>query len=852
MKMRSLAATLATGVCVVAMATPAQAQTRAYNIAAGSLKSALDAYGRQSGRQIIYKADDIRGARSAGVRGSLSAEAALAALLRGTGFSYRIDTSGAIAIVAGESEAGSAAADSEDAEIIVTGSRIRGNSVASPVVVRTAEDMRNAGQASVADVIRTIPQNFGGGSNAGVGYGVPESRGTGFGGAATINLRGLGSDATLTLLNGHRVAYGGAQQGIDVSAIPFLALDRIEVVPDGSSALYGSDAVAGVANILLKKRFDGLEASARWGASTDGGNEQQQYGLIGGTSWDSGGVWLAYEFGRTTAIKASQRDLGTGPADELMYQPNQKWHAVAFGAEQQIVPDLSIRLDALYNRRSSNRIIPIVPTMPYNLDERYEIEGLSLASSLDWKVSPGWAVSLSGTYSMNSSDYRSVQTISGVTSVAGSGCYCNEGMSAELAADGPLFTLPSGDIRVAVGGGYRANYWHDQRTIPAASARDIRLTRDTVYAFGEINVPIASPAQDIAGLHSLNLAAALRYEDYTGEYRVTTPKFGLIYAPSADFELKATWGKSFRAPTFYEQLSGNSTILYQASRLGGSAYPADATVLFLAGGNLSLKPERATSWSASFVAHPVALAGARLEVTYYEVDYRDRVVVPILYSSTSLSNPIYGEQVTLSPNAAKLAAALAAGTYTNATTVPYDPAKVVAIIDNRRVNASTQSIRGVDIDARYGFDVGGARKIDLSLYGSYIHSKQVLSALQPEQPLAGYLFNPPHFRVRGGAAYSDRGFTLSSFVNYTGGVSDARTATSLAIDGMTTVDLIARYRFEEGASLLRGLDLSLSLENMFNTKPSAIATTIVYQPPYDSTNYSPVGRFVSFSISKRW
>lgn len=852
MKIRNLAAILATGVCVVALAQPAQAQARAYDISAGSLKSALDAYGRQSGRQVIYKADDVRGARSAGVRGSHAPDAALEILLRGSRLTYRVDASGAVAIVPGEAGAGSAAADSEDAEIIVTGSRIRGSTVASPVAVRTAEDMRNAGQSSVADMIRTIPQNFGGGTNAGVGYGVPEPKGTGFGGAATINLRGLGSDATLTLLNGHRVAYGGAQQGIDVSAIPFLAIDRVEIVPDGSSALYGSDAVAGVANILLKRKFEGLEASARWGASTDGGNEQQQYGLMAGTTWNSGGVWAAYEFGRTTPIKASQRDFGTGPADELMYQPNQKWHAVALGAEQQVTPDLSFRFDGLYNRRSSNRVIPVVPATPYYLDERYEIEGLSLASSLDWKLSPGWALSLSGTYSKNSSDYQSVQTIAAVTSTASSGCYCNEGMSAELTADGPLFALPSGDIRVAMGAGYRANYWHDQRTIPAASARDIRLTRDAFYAFGEINVPIASPAQDIAGLHSLNLTAALRYEDYTGEYRVTTPKFGLIYAPTADFELKATWGKSFRAPTFYEQLSGNSTILYQASRLGGSAYPADSTVLFLSGGNLALKPERATSWSASFVVHPVELPGARLELTYYDVDYRDRVVVPILYSSTSLSNPIYSEQVTLSPNAAQLAAALAAGTFTNATTVPYDPAKVVAVVDNRRVNASTQSIRGVDLDARYGFNFGSAGKVDLSLYGSYIHSRQVLSALQPEQQLAGLLFNPPHFRARGGAAYSEGGFTLSSFVNYTGGVSDERSTTPVRIGSMTTVDLTARYRFEEGSALLRGLDLSLSLQNIFNAMPSAITTTIVYQPPYDSTNYSPVGRFVSFSISKRW
>src|SRR3546814_6056254 len=76
-------------------------------------------------------------------------------------------------------------------------------------------------------------------------------------------LRGLGPDATLTLINGHRVAYDGAIQGVDISAIPLAALDRIEIVADGSSALYGSDAVAGVANVLLRKDYQGLWTSAR-------------------------------------------------------------------------------------------------------------------------------------------------------------------------------------------------------------------------------------------------------------------------------------------------------------------------------------------------------------------------------------------------------------------------------------------------------------------------------------------------------------------------------------------------------------------------------------------------------------
>src|SRR5690606_30918754 len=88
---RTLAAILATTTCIVALATPAAAQTREYNIPAGSLKSALDAYVRQSGRQVVYRADEVRTARSQGARGQLSADAALANLLAGSGFTTRVD-----------------------------------------------------------------------------------------------------------------------------------------------------------------------------------------------------------------------------------------------------------------------------------------------------------------------------------------------------------------------------------------------------------------------------------------------------------------------------------------------------------------------------------------------------------------------------------------------------------------------------------------------------------------------------------------------------------------------------------------------------------------------------------------
>src|SRR3546814_2275030 len=106
-------------------------------------------------------------------------------------------------------------------------------------------------------------------------------------GGSALNLRGLGPDASLTLLNGRRMAYGGIAQAIDISAIPVEAVDRIDIVADGASAIYGSDAVGGVANVVLKRDFDGFALGARYGTATDGGLATREYPATAGHVWSS-------------------------------------------------------------------------------------------------------------------------------------------------------------------------------------------------------------------------------------------------------------------------------------------------------------------------------------------------------------------------------------------------------------------------------------------------------------------------------------------------------------------------------------------------------------------------------------
>lgn len=152
-------------------------------------------------------------------------------------------------------------------KIEVTGSNIKrvDTETIAPVEIITREDIERTGQASIADVLRNIPASVSGSFN--------ESATNSFApGATGLSLRGLGSKSTLVLINGRRTAgYGFAQNisdtFVDVNSIPSAAVERVEILKDGASALYGSDAIAGVVNIILRKDFKGAQAGVRVGRS---------------------------------------------------------------------------------------------------------------------------------------------------------------------------------------------------------------------------------------------------------------------------------------------------------------------------------------------------------------------------------------------------------------------------------------------------------------------------------------------------------------------------------------------------------------------------------------------------------
>src|SRR3546814_14729247 len=107
--------------------------------------------------------------------------------------------------------------------------------------------------------------------------------------------------------------------------------------------------------------------------------------------------------------------------------------------------------------------------------------------------------------------------------------------------------------------GYRSNKLRYSQVRDGALFADFDVNRDSHFFFGEANIPVVGPAQQLALVNRLTVTAALRYEDYPGMGRVTTPKLGLVYEPVRNIAIKASWGRSFKAPTMYQQYVGYAT-----------------------------------------------------------------------------------------------------------------------------------------------------------------------------------------------------------------------------------------------------------------------------------------------------
>ncbi|MEZ5543648.1 MAG: TonB-dependent receptor [Lysobacteraceae bacterium] len=328
--------------CSAALSAQAQTPPVSIDLPAGDLATALDTLARRSDMQLVYRADQLRGLHTAGVQGAASADEALAKLLSGSGLAARRDASGAVVVVREEAASPPAAAKPEpraEAEtesptqmpaldvVEVTGSRIARSQVEgpAPISVITSEDIKASGFTSVPDVLTALTQN------GGETQGDQSASGADFSpGAQQVDLRALGPNHTLVLVDGRRIAdfplpFKGRSNFTDVSSLPLGMIDRVEVLTGSASAIYGSDAISGVVNFILKREAQGVIADLRYGQTERGDAEEILFDLSGGFSRGGFNLVAGFEYRHQSPLwgyeRAQQDSSLDGPTASSQVPP---------------------------------------------------------------------------------------------------------------------------------------------------------------------------------------------------------------------------------------------------------------------------------------------------------------------------------------------------------------------------------------------------------------------------------------------------------------------------------------------------------------------------------------------------
>ena len=189
-------------------------------------------------------------------------------------------------------------------EVVVTGSRIRRKDLTTPapVTVLNRESVQASGKVSIGDFLQSLPEQ---------GNAINTAVNNGGGGDTRVSLRSLGDQRTLVLVNGRRMVPGGtgADASVDLNTIPTSAIERIEVLKDGASAIYGSDAIGGVINIITRKNFNGAEVNYYTGVSSHGDGQINDVALTAGTTGDTGSAIFSIGFSDQKKAMAGDRSF---------------------------------------------------------------------------------------------------------------------------------------------------------------------------------------------------------------------------------------------------------------------------------------------------------------------------------------------------------------------------------------------------------------------------------------------------------------------------------------------------------------------------------------------------------------
>lgn len=316
-------AVLAACACLHLEEASAAGPRRHFDLQPGDAAVMLNEFSRQSDLQVLFDFNILKGMKTRGVHGELDASDALTSMLAGTNLVFDFVNERTLAVTAERKKpsalrrlwrriashpAGAAPRD-ELEQVLISGVPQSGTQplLGAQTIQLSRLDIDRSGLATAQDFLRTLPQVFGGGPSEDTLL-IGREANTNSARGAGVNVRGLDAGATLVLIDGRRMAPSGTEGTFeDISNIPLSAVDHIELLPDGTSARYGADAVAGVVNFVMRSDFSGAQTQARAAGVTDGSMAEHQLSQLFGANLDGGKAILAFEYYQRDALRAADR-----------------------------------------------------------------------------------------------------------------------------------------------------------------------------------------------------------------------------------------------------------------------------------------------------------------------------------------------------------------------------------------------------------------------------------------------------------------------------------------------------------------------------------------------------------------
>lgn len=850
-------------------------------------------------------------------------------------------------------------------EIIVTGTLIRG---VQPTGSQTLEidvgTIESSGATSANEILATLPQAQNLFNSRAALNPRAQSRET----VVRPNLRGLpnfeqaSGSATLILIDGHRiVGMGVAQAAPDPDVVPASVIERVEIITDGGSSLYGADAVGGVINIITKRDFDGVEVDLGYNTADDYWGYDAS--ITAGKTWDSGSGYISVTRAdrdsllgkdRSWAAQGQWTEDGLLPADteclssvgttqtmeyrELVpgvrvwdgraYEavavgsrcdrsalgtifPKEERSSVFFGVTQELNEAVTLNVRGYYSERNTifenyprgdtvafgpEQFSP-TPSTPIGETRERGSLGFSYGAHPDyqrrdgetnlqtWGITPQLTVDMKGGwqlrnllhYSRSDNEFFEPGSNTGLllesiadgtvdpSNIAATdsalltdildwelaGESIQELFTARAVADGPIMTLPAGDLRMAVGMEYAdqsAKLRQGNHSVGGLSGRDFpEESRNVKSFFAEAQIPLISARR---GVDSLVLSASVRHDDYSDFGSTTNPHLGLSWDPVYWLNIHANWGESFVAPTLIDTLRANTNLAFNPNSVGivqPSANVAGVIIgsgrtntVTLNGAQPNLAPQTAETWAVGFKMSPPVIEGLRVSGNYYEIDFRD--LLGGINPQRATAAVLFPERYTWNPTQSDLDA-LAANSFNPEALVGVDPSTLAAILDLRVGNTDQAILKGFDFSANYTHDTR-LGTLSYGVSGTRRHEFEMTRAGNTTDELE---FGTPKTLATASVGLARGNFRSNLSVKYTAGyrVDDALLG-QRSVSDFKTVDLFMGYDFE-GTGLLDNLSIRLNVSNIFNEKPSIYRLN--NQPAYRGFT---LGRMYGFGVTKRF